>query len=376
MRLWDALSSLQLTIISLALLMALVVLCTLAQTQMGTFGAVQAYMRSFLVWWHIPSLPFGIPVFPGGVLVGLVLVLNLSAALIKRFDTSWSKSGLWITHAGLILLIAGEFFTGAFQVESLMNLEEGQTVNYTEGSREIELAITNTTNPSHDQVYSVPASLLKRSTSIDVPGTPITLHVKRYFENAALAMRQPNDPPAEATAGVGANVKISEQPPVASDDQMNQASALVEPIVKGQSQGVWLVSVGMGAPQSFVSEGQTFALALRPKRYFLPYTITLKQFRHDVYPGTDIPKNFSSLVHLSNPSTGEERDVLISMNQPMRYQGKTYYQYQMDVKHSVLQVVQNPGWRIPYISCTLITLGLMIHFGFTLGRSLKRGRTA
>jgi hypothetical protein len=35
-------------------------------------------------------------------------------------------------------------------------------------------------------------------------------------------------------------------------------------------------------------------------------------------------------------------------------------------------VVENPGWLLPYISCVLVTLGLLIHFGITLRRSLKR----
>ena len=375
-RLWDALASLQLTIAALALLMVLVVLCTLAQTRMGIFGAVQTYMRSFMVWWQVPGLPFRLPVFPGGVLVGLALVFNLTAALIKRFEFSWNKAGLWISHAGLILLVVGEFSTGAFQVETNMSIEEGQTVNYTESPRDLELAIIDTTDPARDLIYSVPATLLSRSRTIPVPGTPITLQVKGFFQNSTLAMREAVDPPSPATAGVGANVKVVAQPPVTTDNELNLASAFVEPILQGQSYGTWLVSLGLGAPQTFVHQGRTYALSMRTRRYYLPYAITLKDFRHDVYAGTDIPKNFSSLVHISNPAKGEERDVLIYMNQPLRYEGRTFYQasFGKEGRLSVLQVVQNPGWTIPYISCALVTLGLLIHFGLTLRRSLRQRR--
>jgi len=44
----DALTSLKFTIVCLILLMVLVVACTLAQVDLGTFGAVNAYIRSFL----------------------------------------------------------------------------------------------------------------------------------------------------------------------------------------------------------------------------------------------------------------------------------------------------------------------------------------
>jgi cytochrome c biogenesis protein ResB len=173
-------------------------------------------------------------------------------------------------------------------------------------------------------------------------------------------------------------VKVSEAPAVLSDTLVNQTSAFVEPTVQGQSYGTWLVSTALGAPQTFTHGGRTYALSLRLRRTYLPYALTLKDFRHDVYPGTDIPKNFSSLVHISNPATGEERDVLIYMNQPLRYQGHTFYQasYGKEGTLSVLQVVKNPGWTLPYISCSLVTLGLLIHFGLTLRRSLEQRRTA
>ena len=38
-----------------ACLMVLVVGCTLAQVDMGTYGAVHRFMNCFLVWWHVPG---------------------------------------------------------------------------------------------------------------------------------------------------------------------------------------------------------------------------------------------------------------------------------------------------------------------------------
>lgn len=101
-RLWDVLTSLKLTIVGLAMLMMLVVACTLAQVQMGTIGAVNMYMRAFLVWYQLPGIGYSIAIFPGGALVGLVLTLNLGAAQFKRLELSWKKAGLWVVHAGLI----------------------------------------------------------------------------------------------------------------------------------------------------------------------------------------------------------------------------------------------------------------------------------
>jgi len=59
-------------------------------------------------------------------------------------------------------------------------------------------------------------------------------------------------------------------------------------------------------------------------RYYKPYNVTLVAFHHDLYLGTDVPKNFSSKIHLNDPSTGEDRDILIYMNNPLRYRGETF----------------------------------------------------
>jgi len=66
--------------------------------------------------------------------------------------------------------------------------------------------------------------------------------------------------------------------------------------------------------------------------------------------------------------------VLISMNQPLRYEGKAFYQasFGRNDTLSVLQVVENPGWLLPYVSCIVVGAGLAIHFLFALFRSLKR----
>ena len=373
----DALTSMKLTIACLAMLMVIVVACTLAQVNLGTFGAVKLYIRSVVVWWDVPGTEYAIPIFPGGALVGAVLLLNLIAAQLRRLELSWKKSGIWIVHAGLILLFVGEFITSFAQVETHLTIEEGQTLNYVEG-RDVELAVIDQTDPAHDDVYSVPESLLADSDAVAIPGTPLTVRVKRFFRNADLTNRQPTDPPSPATAGVGTAITVTELSPVAADDQINRVTAYVEPVAGGKSYGTWLVSNALGAPQSFVHEGRTYSLSVRPRRYYLPYTVTLKKFSHDVYPGTDIPKNFSSLVHLSNPARGEERDVLIYMNQPLRYDGKAFYQASFGKGDtlSILQVVENPGWLIPYISCVLVGIGLIVHFSFSLRRGTRRRQGA
>ena len=91
-------------------------------------------------------------------------------------------------------------------------------------------------------------------------------------------------------------------------------------------------------------------------------------FSHDKYAGTDIPKNFSSRLRLTTPDGRDDREVLIYMNNPLRYAGLTFYQASFDNndRTTILQVVRNPSWLIPYIACAVMTLGLVWQFGIHL----------
>ena len=79
-------------------------------------------------------------------------------------------------------------------------------------------------------------------------------------------------------------------------------------------------------------------------------------------------------MRLTDPDRGVDREVVISMNNPLRYRGETFFQ--ADVlpgdTGTVLQVVENPGWLLPYLSCGLVGVGMMLHFGIYLVAFLKR----
>lgn len=368
-----AAGDIRVTLTCLALLMALVLACTLAQVKLGTDLAMAAVMRTALIWWRPEAVPFRVPVFPGGGLVGFALLVNLLSRL-TFLERSRRKAGVWLVHAGLVLLFAGEFASALMQVESHMPLEEGETRDYAESFRQMELAAVDSADADFDDARLIPQSRLVPGGEVKDPSLPFTLRVKAYHENAALSMRRPGDPPGLATTGVGAGVAVRPLPPVTVDDEANTAVAVVEPVAAdGTSFGTFLLSNALGAPQGFVMEGRPWRLSLRPRRYYLGFSLTLKDFKHDVYPGTDIPKNFSSLVRLKDAARGDDRDALIYMNAPLRHGGLTFYQasFGKDDTLSVLQVVRNPGWTLPYVACLVTALGLLWHFGVMLGAAVK-----
>lgn len=373
---WDAITSLKLTIVCLAVLMVLVVACTLAQVRLGTWAAVEVYMRAWLVWWDIPGTVLSLPVFPGGALTGLVLIVNLVSAQLRRLELSWKKSGLWIVHLGLILLVAGEFVSAVYQREHQLLFENGQTVNFVTSPTKAELAVIDRTDARHDEVFSIPQSMLRPGATVRVPGRPLAFRVQEFHANSQVGTVEAGK--GMASAGFGPSLVARGVPRTSRDDERNMPTAVLERVGAQAAGGpeTWLLSTWLDRPQRLEHEGRTYDLVLRSEREYLPYALMLKKFSHDRYPGTNIPKNFSSAVRLTNPRTGEARDVLIKMNQPLRYAGKTFYQASFQGENvSILQVVENPGWLLPYFSCLLVAAGLIAHFGISLGRWV-RGQSA
>ncbi len=365
-KLFQFFTSLRLTVVCLGLATILVFVGTIAQVQMGLYQAQAQYFRSFFVHWSPPGADWSIPVYPGGYLLGGLLTLNLIANYIRRYKFSWANMGLLAVHLGLVLLLVGQLLTDLLSTESAMNLQLQETKNYSEDFFANELVLVDTTDPDTSRVVAIPDRLLTDHSGVPLPQKPFDLQVHHYWPNAELLEKPgPGAVESGATVGAGKTLWVQGRAPTVKMDERNLPAATVTLSDSGKPVGTWLVS-GLLRPQSFTHDGRNYEIALRPRRHYTPYSITLLDLRHDVYPGTEIPKNFSSRVRIENPKSGENREVLVYMNNPLRYQGLTYYQYQMNdrgpVRTSTLQVVRNPGWLTPYLACVLVGVGLAWQF--------------
>lgn len=298
------------------------------------------------------------------------------------------RAGIVLLHAGIGLMMVGELVTDLYAVEGQMRVAEGETVNYAYDIRSCELAVT-TDEGEAARVTVIPDHLLRKAAESDQPirhaDLPFDLRVKRFDGNSLLAQGKAKaENPATEGAGVTTvSVPTGSVSGVAVDAGVNLPSAYVEPIDKktGESLGVWLVSSsfvpGAGGllPQAITAGEEEYDIELRFKRLYKNYSIKLEDFRFDRYVGTNVPKNYSSDVVVLDPERGVNRPVRIWMNNPLRYAGDTLYQADYDrmtEQTSVLQVVTNGGWMIPYVSCMFVGLGLLSHFTITLTRFARR----
>src|ERR1051326_7313127 len=255
----DLTTSLKLTIVCLAAGMVLIFAGTLAQVHLGIHEAQQRYFQSWLVWWPADGGGFRIPIFPGGHLIGAVLLINLVAAHTKRFRWTWRKLGIHLTHAGLIIMLAGGLFTDLFAVESHMRLANGDTKNYSEDMRETELAVIDTTDNDLDQVTAIPDTLLRHNDVIDHWSLPFRIVVRNFYQNSHLRMLKDAGEGVRPIANQGPGATIAVEPAARATgvDERDVPSAAVEILPKdGGSLGTWLVSDALGAPQTFACGGR------------------------------------------------------------------------------------------------------------------------
>jgi ABC-type transport system involved in cytochrome c biogenesis permease subunit len=314
--------------------------------------------------------------------VALGVVFTAGAAVLHA-----RRSGVILIHLGLIMLLAGEVVTSLMAVESQMKLDEGASQSWTQDIREVELAVVDRSPAAHDEVVVVPQAMLENKGTIADARLPFEVVVDRYLHNSRpLGPQQPGAAGnALATAGAGVGIAMVELPRVSgvAGDEGEVQSAFVTLKKGGQPLGTYLLSVPLWAdpmlsrlndPQPVVVDGKTYHVQLRYQRIYKPYTIRLYDFTHDRHVGTDNAKNFASRVKLTDAARGVEREVVVRMNDPLRYAGDTIFQsgFMPGDKTTILLVVSNPGWLVPYVACVVGAAGMLIHFGIMLTTFLRR----
>ena len=409
-RLLKIFTSLRLTVTLLAFCIVLVFVGTIAQVDEGLYNAQARYFRQWFIFGldlFGKKIPF---ILPGGYLLGTLLLVNLIAAHVYRFQLAVKKIGIQLTHSGVILLLVGQLITDMMAHESQMRLTEGETKAYAEDARQCELVFKN-----DDEETVISQRLLQSTNLVKIDHLPFTFRAKSFWKNSEPSFRAPmmqNALPL-TTNGIAVNFDFRPITETKTMDDRNVPTAVIEIIGANGSLGDWIVSnwatdeamvqsvgasyarmspqmagkiVGqLTAAQSIAVGGKTFTFALRPARQYFPFSLTLLKATHTVYEGTDIPKDFRSRVRLQNPTTQENRETDIYMNAPLRYAGLTFYQLQMDAgeatqragrsPNTVLQIVRNPGWLTPYLGCGMVAAGLVIQFMFHLVGFISKRKT-
>ena len=91
----------------------------------------------------------------------------------------------------------------------------------------------------------------------------------------------------------------------------------------------------------------------------LPFSLTLDRFEIETYEGSSKPKDYVSYIQLRDEETTQ--DIVISMNNILRYKHYRFYQSDYDEKgNSILDVARDPwGIGVTYTGYALLFLSLL-----------------
>jgi ABC-type transport system involved in cytochrome c biogenesis permease subunit len=346
-------------------LMVLLVLGTLAQTHMGLYQAQLKYFASMVLW--LGPVPT-----PGGALTLLALGVGLSLRMII-YPWKWAHAGSLLAHLAVWLLLVGGLVTALTLQEGYMQITEGQTQRVMESYHTPELAVIN---PSGTTLLHHPVTALQPNARLQL-GDKI-LRVEKYFPNSLLTERPA---PIEDALTKGARRFFEfTRKTMELDDERNRPTLLFTIEDTAQKPLAKLVLFQhQPVPQPWPMAAEPSAtLVLRPMQTPLPFAVQLKRFEAEYHPGTLIARHYASVVEIESAGSGPNSSTwpaTIRMNAPLRYGGYTLYQSSFMGSNaalaagqasnlpqtSILAVVKNQGYMVPYLAGILLCIGLLLH---------------
>ena len=215
---------------------------------------------------------------------------------------------------------------------------------------------------------------------------PFDIAVRRFYRNSTQRAVTARMTTCDWNPALANSPSRTELPPVTGMQESNDASAVYVDLLEKGSQKViqsLLVSQnaselrGVPLAETATVDGKEYQFYLRFQRSYQPYSVKLIDVSRTNYIGTSTPRDYRSVIEISEPGSDETEEFSVWMNNPLRFKGETFYQTgHQDLgggkEMTTLSVVNNQGWMLPYIACMIAMFGMFAQFGQTLFRFLDR----
>jgi hypothetical protein len=376
-KIFDILSGFGLATILLLLLGVLTFFATLEQVEYGLYPTLNKYFHwksAFL----IPELNDKmVPLpLPGGYWVGALLLLNLTLGGVIRIRKGWRQAGNLITHFGIIFMLVAGGVAHHFSERGNMAVGEGETSNTAEDYFEYVVEVAEITDGRPTSIRVIRGDHLTGLSAgnnriFRLPGLPFDLEIGGYLKNAVpVSINERAPARGELQAD---NYYLMERP-----DEINaeaNTAACYARIVRrdGVKSDPFILAGASFHPFTVEEDGRVFTVDMRKRLWPMPFTLRLDEFTAAFHPGTMKPRKFvSRITRIENDS---EAKVTIQMNEPMRYEGLTFFQASYGPPgagpgqrmYSVFEIVRNPADKWPEYSLYIVTFGMLITFLTKLG---------
>lgn len=369
---YDFLSGFTLATVLLLLLLLLTWLATLEQIEHGLHLTLNKYF-SWKSLYLIPEinqkkLPL---ILPGGYYVCALLLVNMILGGVVRIRKGPKQIGNLIAHFGIIFMLLGGGVAHHFEERGNMAIYPGETSNVAEDYFEYVIEVAEITDGKQEHFHVIRGKYLTDlkdgiQRRFDFKGVPFSIVVSGYLKNAhpVSIMEQAPENGELVTDGY----YLLKRPNDVTAER-NMAGAYAQVIFEDGEKSAPFILAGASFHPFTVRDGERlFTIDMRKRLWPMPFEVQLDKFTAEFHPGTSRPAEFISDVRrLEN---GQEAKVRIEMNEPMRYEGFTFFQASYgppdakpnDEMFTVLEVVKNPSDKWPEYSLYIVAFGMLITF--------------
>ncbi|QTN31844.1 cytochrome c biogenesis protein ResB [Akkermansiaceae bacterium] len=383
-KIYDFLSGFHLATVTLLLLLLLTWLATLEQIDNGLYPTLNKYF-SWKSWYLIPDmvpeingkkLPFFLP---GGYYVCAVLLLNMILGGIIRIRKGPKQIGNLISHFGIVFMLLGGGVAHHFSERGNMAVGEGEASDVAEDYHEYVVEVAEVVDGERDKFHVIRGKYLTdlkagKSRIFDLRDIPFSLEISGYLVNAVPSnqLERPRRNNELLVDGY-----YLEAVPGEVETERNMAGCYARMISKDGTKSDPFILAGATFHPLTVREGdRVFTIDMRKRLWPMPFEVKLDTFTAEFHPGTSRPAKFVSDIR--REENGQESEVTISMNEPMRYEGLTFFQASYgppgakpgEPMYSVFEIVRNPADKWPEYSLYIVAFGMLVTFLTKLGGHL------
>jgi hypothetical protein len=213
-----------------------------------------------------------------------------------------------------------------------------------------------------------PAQALSENAIYLTPVNKDQVAYRIYYKDSARPMRQGKLKMGDVmdTGWMGMEFKLIRLIPQAAEKwdfkELSRPTPLSTSAVRIQFKGnsYW---VQLNDLVKLFSANMAYLFSYSNKRIHIGTDIKLKKFEIGKYQGTQRAMSYQSLVEV--PGLGEK---LISMNEPLKFNGLTFYQASFEQNEqgeptaSILSVNYDPGRFLKYLGSFLLSIGVILLF--------------
>jgi hypothetical protein len=378
---YDFLSGFHLATATLLLLLALTWLATLEQVDHGLYPTLNKYFSwksPYLIPDMVPEingkkLPFFLP---GGYYVCAVLLVNMILGGIIRIRKGPKQIGNLISHFGIVFMLLGGGVAHHFSERGNMAVSEGETSNVAEDYQEFVVEVAEVKDGERKEFHVIRGEYLTdleagKPRIFDFEGIPFSLEISGYLANAVPSnqMERPRRNDELVVDGY-----YLEEVPGEVESERNFAGCYARVIfANGEKSDPFILAGASFYPFTIRDGDRVFSVDMHKRLWVMPFDVKLDTFTAAFHPGTSRPAKFVSDIR--RVENGQESKLTIRMNEPMRYEGFTFFQASYgppgakpgEPMYSVFEVVKNPADKWPEYSLYIVAFGMLVTFLTKLG---------